>query len=361
MAARHSPNAPLLPFLCFHSIREEGDGEMIRQGQKYWHVYAYVLLVAVLMGSCGKEAEENFPDADGGGHVSGEAAGDEEEKEAAETPAPEGQVVAGQQLGLVVSGTGNRAATRSLEMLEQRIKSFLPPLRAVYERERRKHSDLMGSVDAHLTITANGNVSDLRFPKSRISDARLLDAIFDPITTWVFPPADSTVQLRATLLFIPPGIDIESVVAWERQVVRTKDAAQREIVLAPSDETPSQEPSAAELPGSPPPKSVSKVVEKRTESAVTPSPPPVVKAQTPPPPPPLMGSQAGAGWYKVKRSTALRAEPRTSAALVALLKPGTRVRVVRSVAGRWLEVHSVTGRRPGYLHAADATREAEPS
>ncbi len=48
-----------------------------------------------------------------------------------------------------------------------------------------------------------------------------------------------------------------------------------------------------------------------------------------------------------------RAEPRTSAALVALLKPGTQVRVVGAVSGTWLEVRSAPNRGPGYLHRTD--------
>jgi hypothetical protein len=43
---------------------------------------------------------------------------------------------------------------------------------------------------------------------------------------------------------------------------------------------------------------------------------------------------AESGWYQIKRSTALRAEPRTSAALVALLNPAPGSELSGSSPGR---------------------------
>ena len=154
------------------------------------------------------------------------------------------------------------------------------------------------------------------------------------------------------------------VTAWERQVVPTsgtsqwKPAATKIVAGAvlPSSPATSLTPT---LPGTTregEESSITVTQAKTTQTA------PFVASRTSPPvqkkrPPSAI---ADSGWYQIKRSTALRAEPRTSAALVVLLKPGTRVRVVGIVSGTWLEVRSVSNRRPGYLHRADAQRVDGP-
>ena len=263
-----------------------------------------------------------------------ELAGSATTDERRETAAAVGRVVAGKNLGMIVSGVGSAASTRSLDVLEQRIQSFLRHLQAVYERERQKQLNLMGSVDVYLTIEPNGNVSDLRFPKARVSDERFLAALFDPITTWVFPPAEDTAHLRVTFLFVPPSFDLASVIAWERQVVPTSHAAQRKpaattvvagAVLPHPQATPSPTLWPSPIPALAP--MVPGTTGEGKESSITVTPAkttqtaqavvsrtsPLVQKKHPPP------VITDSGWYQIKRSTALRAEPRTSAALVALL------------------------------------------
>jgi len=122
-----------------------------------------MLCVCLTLGSCSGGAEQCSTE-------SGVVSTHEEElscnaatDEMLKTAASVGRVVAGKNLGMIVSGAGSTAVTRSLEVLEQRVQSFLPHLQAVYEHERQKQPNLMGSVDAYLTIEPNGNVSDLRF------------------------------------------------------------------------------------------------------------------------------------------------------------------------------------------------------
>lgn len=342
----------------------------MRGGLQQQQAHAWIMLVVCLtLSSCGSDAERRSAESGVPSTHATHATHEEElsrnavTDERRETVASVGRVVAGKNLGMIVSGAGSTAVTRSLEVLEQRVQSFLPHLQAVYERERQKQPNLMGSVDAYLTIEPNGNVSDLRFPKARVSDERFLDAIFDPITTWVFPQAEDTAQLRVTFLFVPPSFDLASVTAWERQVVPTSHAAQRQpaatkivagTVLPPpqatsATSTKSPIPSLAPtLPGTTREGEESSITVTQAKTTQT------VPKKRPPP------AIADSGWYQIKRSTALRAEPRTSAALVALLKPGTRVRVVGIVSGTWLEVRSVSNRRPGYLHRTDAQRVDGP-
>lgn len=244
---------------------------------------------------------------------------------------PSSSVLAGREIGMIVTGKGANDSNRSLEVLEQQIFSFLSALREVYDRERAQEPSLLGSLEVQMTIEPGGRVSDLRFPSSRIVSEKLLSAIFDEMRAWTFPPAEESVQLRYRLLLIPPGIDHASILLWEKHL-GTLRAAERAVerpatitTLAPSPEL-TAEPSLA-----------------------TPEPEPEMAT----------ASDTAPGWYRVTRPTTLYAAPREASDIVSILRPGTRVHVVGIAAGDWLEVRSVTDRPPGFLHRADAVLESE--
>src|SRR5215831_980723 len=127
-------------------------------------------------------------------------------------------VLAGKELGMVITGKGAEDSVRSLDVLEQQVLSFLPQLQEVYDQEREQDPNLMGSLDVNLTIAPGGGVSDLRFPLRRVTDEKLIAAVFDRMRAWSFPPADKEVQLRFRLLFVPPGVDQASILTWEKQL-----------------------------------------------------------------------------------------------------------------------------------------------
>ena len=157
---------------------------MMRRGGQHQQARAWILLFVYLtLGSCGGGAEQGSAES-GVVFTHGEELSRNAETDMRrDTANSAGWVVAGKNLGMIVSGARSTTVTRSPEILELLVQSFLPHLQAVCERERQKQPNLMGSVDAYLTIEPNGNVSDLRFSKARVSDERFLDAIFDPITT----------------------------------------------------------------------------------------------------------------------------------------------------------------------------------
>ncbi|MGH7961621.1 MAG: AgmX/PglI C-terminal domain-containing protein [Candidatus Binatia bacterium] len=250
-------------------------------------------------------------------------------------PSPRGSVLAHKELGMVVSGKGVTDPHRSLDALEEQILLLLPELREVYEREREQDPGLMGSLDVHMTIESQGTISDLRFPTRRVSSEKLVTAAFDRMRAWTFPPADEQVQLRYTLLFVPPGIDQSSIVLWERQLGTR-------MVRAERIETNRHEGKPTEVATTAAPKPAKKPMAK--------APPRTERAET--------ERQFVVGWYQVIRPTSLHAAPREAAEVVSRLRSGTRVRVVDLAAGEWLEIHSVTNRPPGFLHREDAVPES---
>lgn len=261
----------------------------------------------------------------------------------------QGVVLANKELGMTVSGQGAGSPERSLDVLERQVLALLPELRAVYEQERARDPILMGSLDISMVIEPNGGVSDLRFPVKRVSHERLTSAVFDRMRAWLFPPADLPVQLRFTLLFVPPGIDDASILLWERRlgsrpVVERMDEFPAPVVAdATSPEKPEEEAQKekhAKMPST-----------VRAKPMVATARDPRTKKREDTRPSEITG------WYRVLYPTALRSAPQSSAQVITQLRGGTRVRVVNVVRGQWLEVRSVSDRPPGFLWWEDAAPE----
>jgi len=250
--------------------------------------------------------------------------------EAPEPPLSVSHVLAGKELGMMVTGKGAAEPARSLAVVEQQIFSFLPQLQEIYEYERARDPGLMGSLDVSLTIDPAGGVSDLRFPLRRVSSEKLTAAVFDRMRAWTFPPAEDQVQLRYTLLFVPPGIDQASILLWEKQL------GNRPVMERGAE------------PGKPVVVAAMRAPEKKPSPAASRHPQPVAAARVP-----------AAGWYRVTAPTLLHAAPRDSSEVVAQLRKGTRVRVVSMIEGEWLEVRSVSNRPPGYLRREDVKPELD--
>lgn len=179
---------------------------MIGGGGQHQQARAWILLFVYLtLGSCGGGDEQRSAASGVVSTHEEELSRNAEADKRGETAVSAGRVVASRNLGMIVSGAGSTAVTRSLEVHEERVQVSLPHLQDVYERERQKQPNLMGSVDLYLTIEPNGNVSDLWFPKARVSDVRFLDAIAQrPLSlqpsAWLPTPHGRTASRWATII-----------------------------------------------------------------------------------------------------------------------------------------------------------------
>jgi hypothetical protein len=239
----------------------------------------------------------------------------------------------------------------------------------VYNHERGEDSGLMGSLDVQITIEPNGTISDLRFPIKRVSSERLTTAVYDHMRGWIFPPAESPVDLRYRLLFVPPDFETASILAWEKQLAGRIVFERGERNTSPSSLASSATaPVGAEQPlpaleqTLPARKDVlpkEQLEPHKVASAKEGSPgksereapglPPSLEKKRPP--------KFGPTWYEVTRPSVLYGAPDVSAEIVTRLSPGQRVWVVKVVDKEWLEVHSVKGRRPGFLPRETARTE----
>jgi hypothetical protein len=259
-------------------------------------------------------------------------------------PGARGVVLANRELGMMVSGQGSGNPTRSLDVLERQVITLLPDVREVYERARAQEPGLMGSLDVNMTVEANGGVSDVRFPVKRVSNDHLTSAVFDQLRGWTFPPDDLPIQLRFTLLFIPPEMDETSILLWEKRLGSRP-------VIEKVGEAPT--PVGVATATSPEKQAAGETTKPHHEGKPT----PLQEAVAPHPQQSATSGRTAAGWYRILQPTVLRADPDLSSRAVAGLRQGLRIRVVGVVKGQWLEVRSVNNRPSGFLRLEDATLE----
>lgn len=281
----------------------------------------------------------------------------------------QGKILAGRELGMVVTESGVENEARSLDALEDQLLSFLPQLQEVYEHERVEDPGLMGSLDVQITIEPSGTISDLRFPIKRVSSEKLTTAIYDHMRGWIFFPAESPVDLRYRLLFVPPDFETASILAWEKQLAGRVVFERDEGNTSP----PSLAPSAAAPVGAEQPLPSGEQILPAREDVLLEEqqePQEVASAKETSPgksgreapglPPPLKKKRPSKfvpTWYEVTRPSVLYGAPDVSAEIVTRLSPGQRIWVVKVVAKEWLEVHSVKGRRSGFLPRETARTE----
>ncbi|MDZ4343081.1 MAG: AgmX/PglI C-terminal domain-containing protein, partial [Candidatus Binatia bacterium] len=237
------------------------------------------------------------------------------------------QVIAAEELGLKVSGEGAADKNRSASLLSDNINAELDSLRSLYQQQLRANPGLMGSITLQLTVVQTGQVTKVEELASQIKDEGFRKSVAEEVRAWRF--AETTlgvVKVDCPLLFIPPGIDVTSIVKWERSI---GPRATEPAMLAQAD-PPNRDSGAT--PQSP---------SSTTESTPT-KPPPAPPAK----PPSLI-------FYQTLRLTTVYREPREDSQQVASIPEGIKVNVV-AVRGEWLEVRSKVGNPPGFIRKDSA-------
>ncbi|MEX0802407.1 MAG: AgmX/PglI C-terminal domain-containing protein [Candidatus Binatia bacterium] len=97
-----------------------------------------------------------------------------------------GQVLAAEELGFKVWGTGAIDANRKESVISERIGSQLSDLRQLYQREVQNKPELMGSVILQLTIGPNGAVTKVEEYAVRIPDNEFKKAVIGETYKWRF-------------------------------------------------------------------------------------------------------------------------------------------------------------------------------
>jgi hypothetical protein len=208
-----------------------------------------------------------------------------------------------------------------------RVDSRLKTVRELYRQESQKNGALMGGMVLQLNIAATGEVTQVKEVASRIIDGEFRKAVLAEAASWSFEDLVSeSVLVHCPLLFIREGMDITTVIQWERSLGLVEN------ILAV---TPTKNPNPI------PPSKVGPAP-KAAQTAVKPV---TVRAEDN-----RAASLAGQteALHQMKYASSLRKQPNFAAPPIARLTVGTRVAVVNS-RGDWLEIRTGDDRYAGFI------------
>jgi hypothetical protein len=206
-----------------------------------------------------------------------------------------------------------------------RIDSQLQKLRELYRQETEKNPALMGNMLLQMNVANAGNVTQVKEIASRIPDGEFKKAVVAEISTWSFPEIiTESATINFSLLFIREGMDITTLVEWEKSLAQVEDKSM--TAGGATRNRAVQQTKAAEAPRATPP--VSKAVSTGEAAARSPA--------------------RSVQLYQIKYATSLRAEPNFSSASVMRFTIGAKVALVNN-RGEWLEVRATDRGLSGYI------------
>jgi SH3 domain-containing protein len=188
-----------------------------------------------------------------------------------------------------------------------RIESQLQKVREFYRQESVKNPSLIGSLLLQFNISPAGEVNQVKEISSRLHDGEFKKAIVAEVGKWSFADVVAeNLTVSCPLLFVREGMDITTLVLWERSLAN-----------APDKTTP-----------------------MRAVSATT----TVANAK----PEPAVAQKTVTNEYQIKYATLLRKDPNFSSTSLTSLSVGTRV-TIEHRAGDWLEVRSAANGPKGFI------------
>ena len=238
-------------------------------------------------------------------------------KEAAVEPAPAAQpdrkrpvrtmnlalgnmVFFARDLGFTV--TGAQHSDVDSNRIAARIEGQLQEIRELYRQEVTKNPALAGGLTLQFNIGPEGEVTQVRELSSRLNDADFRQAVAASVSKWSFGDLSGhQLQVRCPLLFVHHGMDITTLVQWEKSLAEAGEAS-------------------APVPAS--------------------SPPPAVQ--------PAAVAQTKAKEFQIKYATALRSDASFSSPSLGSLPAGTKLNVLRR-RGDWLEVRAINSGPTGFV------------
>jgi hypothetical protein len=127
--------------------------------------------------------------------------------------------IRGKIISTVARGHIERAAVEQLAQLHH-----------IYAGWVATDQDAVGTMLLRLHVDGAGKVAKIEPLRSRLSSSDFAKVVFEEIRQWNFPVgAAQPLEITMPLLFVPKGLDANTVVQWER---RTRDSeAERKIAM----------------------------------------------------------------------------------------------------------------------------------
>jgi len=233
-------------------------------------------------------------------------------------------VIVAQELGFNIRGAKDSAIEHTKVMA--RIDGQLQKLRELYRQEGAKNPLLMGNMVLQVNVANTGNVTQVKEIASRLPDGEFKKAVVAEISNWSFPDIiNDNVTINFPLLFIREGMDITTLVQWEKSLAKLEE---KPATVASTPRNRAVQPTkTVEAPRVAPP--VSKAAS--TDEAA-------LRA-------PVKNSPS---LYQIKYATSLRSEPNFSSASVTRFTIGTKVALLNH-RGDWLEVRAPDTGLSGFI------------
>jgi hypothetical protein len=204
------------------------------------------------------------------------------------------------------------------EKIAARIESQLSGVRQLYRDELAKSPALAGSMVLQFNITTTGETHQMREVFSRIGDGEFRKAVVAEASKWSFSDMlTDNAQVTCALLFVHEGMDITTLVQWERALAESSDRPA--LARATGNATPSQP--------------------VKTVQAAPATDRPAAQRAT---------GKSDGKQFQVKYAASLRTNPNFSAAVLTTLTIGTRVAVLNR-PGEWLEVRTLPNGPTGFI------------
>jgi hypothetical protein len=229
-------------------------------------------------------------------------------------------ILAVDTFGLSIQAKKDSASTR--EVLERAAVEHLARLHRTYSRWADTNGDLMGSLLLKLTVDATGKVVNVDPLVAHVTNTSFTKTVLDDVRKWKFPRAGvEAAEITVPLLFVPKGMDPDTVVQWERKVRSAQEGETPPADLRVATNAP-----------------ISKVSERTL--TVLPSVPRSDPPNTTRPPAvhfPKPKTEEVLIAVKTNRSVAIRENPRFSARTVHEVDEDTELSIVEN-RGDWLKV-----------------------
>lgn len=205
-----------------------------------------------------------------------------------------------------------------------RIENQLQDLREIYRQEVVHNASLVGGIMLQISIGPSGEVSQVKEISSLIADPEFRKSVVAEAYKWSFADIVSEpVIVSCPLLFVREGMDITTLVQWEKALGHLMDKA-----------NPARATAAAKQPV--------KAAEIASAAAPKPKPAaPINAAQT-------ANTKTDAKLFQIKYATSLRKDPNFSSNSLVTFTIGTKVVVINN-RGDWLEVKTTDDRYSGFI------------
>jgi len=230
-----------------------------------------------------------------------------------------------QDLGFSVRNAKNGVTDAS--KISARIESQLQGIRELYRQEVANNPTLAGGMILQFNVAASGEISQVQELSSRLNDSDFKRAILAEVSRWSFADiVDDNLTVACPLLFVHEGMDITTLVRWEKFLGNFGDKAAMSRPAA--NPAPTQQAKATESPAT---------AAGATKTALLTS--------------EKKGPTAGAKEakeFQIKYPTALRKYPNFTSDSLVTFTTGTKVSVLNK-QGDWLEVRSTNGGPTGFI------------